>query len=377
MNQLIYFDNAATTSIDPKVVEAMLPYLSEHYGNPSSTYSIGRTTRAAIEAARHSIAQILNVQTSEIVFTSCGTEANNMALKGAVIYHQVNRIITSRIEHHCVLHTVEYLEQYHQVKIDYVNVSENGEVDLNHLEELLKADSHKTLVSLMHVNNELGTILDIKKVGDLCKAYNAMFHADTVQSFAHFPLDLQSINVDFITCSAHKFHGPKGAGFLFHRKKSKVASFVHGGGQERGYRAGTENVYGIVGLVTAAQIALEHLEKDSTYIRSIKTYFWNKLQTEFNDIGLNGNLDNCSYTILNVSFPNWTGGDMLLFNLDLEGVCVSGGSACSSGAASGSHVINTIKPNSDRINVRFSFSKHNTTEEVDKVIEILKKYINQ
>lgn len=376
MKSTIYFDNAATTALAPEVAEAMLPYLNEHYGNPSSIYSLGRDTRAAIETARKLIAQILNAQTSEIIFTSCGTEANNMAIKGAVIYHQVKRIITSPIEHHCVLHIADYLEQYHQVKIEYVQLLPDGMIDLENLSSLLKNDDTKTLVSLMYANNEIGNLLDIKKVSRICKENNALFHSDTVQAFGHFPIDVQAVDVDYLSASAHKFHGPKGIGFLYQKKKNRVASLLHGGGQERGYRAGTENVYGIVGLAKATEIAYQNLEKDSQYIQSVKDYFKEQLTSNFQDIQFNGNAKHSLFTVLNVSFPSNPLADMLLFNLDIEGVCASGGSACNSGASTGSHVIQAIQPNTNRHNIRFSFSKYNKKEEVDYVIQILKKYFS-
>jgi len=376
LKSTIYFDNAATTALAPEVAEAMLPYLNEHYGNPSSIYSLGRDTRAAIETARKLIAQILNAQTSEIIFTSCGTEANNMAIKGAVIYHQVKRIITSPIEHHCVLHIADYLEQYHQVKIEYVQLLPDGMIDLENLSSLLKNDDTKTLVSLMYANNEIGNLLDIKKVSRICKENNALFHSDTVQAFGHFPIDVQAVDVDYLSASAHKFHGPKGIGFLYQKKKNRVASLLHGGGQERGYRAGTENVYGIVGLAKATEIAYQNLEKDSQYIQSVKDYFKEQLTSNFQDIQFNGNAKHSLFTVLNVSFPSNPLADMLLFNLDIEGVCASGGSACNSGASTGSHVIQAIQPNTNRHNIRFSFSKYNKKEEVDYVIQILKKYFS-
>jgi cysteine desulfurase len=367
----IYFDNAATTSLEPKVLEAMLPYFTEHFGNPSSIYSYGRDTRAGIETARKTIAKILNAQTSEIIFTSGGTEANNMAIKGAVNYLEVKTIISSKIEHHCILHTLEYLEKYQQIKIEYVKLDNKGKVDIEHLEFLLNQSKEKTLVTLMHANNELGNLLPIEKVAQLCTQYQAYFHSDTVQTFGHLPIDTQALNVDFLSGSAHKFHGPKGVGFLYMRKKSKVQSFIHGGGQERGYRAGTENVYGIIGLAKAAEIAYKNLDNDKQYILDLKNYFIQKLNLHFADIQIIGDIENSLYTVLNVSFPANDKAFMLLFNLDLKGICASGGSACSSGAASGSHVINTIMPNSDRINIRFSFSKYNTKAEIDSVIQIL------
>ncbi|MFN8281611.1 MAG: cysteine desulfurase family protein [Chitinophagales bacterium] len=373
----VYFDNAATTPLDKDVLAAMMPYLTEHFGNPSSIYSYGRNTRAAIEEARKTIAALIGAQPGEIIFTSGGTEANNMAIKGAVLYLGVERIITSPIEHHCVEYTVDFCKDNLNVETQLVQIDENGNVDLDNLAALLKASDKKTLVTLMHANNEIGTLLDIEKVGAICKEHHALFHSDTVQTFAHFDIDVQKINVDFISGAAHKFHGPKGVGFLYMRKQNKVKSFIHGGGQERGFRAGTENVYGIVGLAEAAKIAYNNLEDDRKQILELKYYFKSQLLKHFDGVEFNGNTDERSlYTVLNVSFPPNDNGMMLLFNLDLEGVCVSGGSACSSGAGTGSHVITALKKDSERIAVRFSFSKHNTKEEVDFVVEKLVKILN-
>ena len=372
----VYFDNAATTAIDAEVVDAMLPYLREHFGNPSSQYSIGRDTRAAIEEARKTIAQLINAQANEIIFTSCATEANNMAIKGAVNDLGVRRIITSPIEHHCVENTIEYCKDKLEIEVVFVDIDDKGNVDLSHLDSLLQASDKKTLVSLMHANNEIGTLLDVEKVGALCKQYQAFFHSDTVQSVAHLPIDVQKMNIDFLVASAHKFHGPKGIGFLYMRKQNKVHPILHGGGQERGYRAGTENVYGIVGMAFAAQKAYQHLEEDKQYILGIKNYFLEQLQTNFPGIEINGNTDDRSlFTVLNVSFPPNDKSALLLFMLDMEGVCCSGGSACSSGASVGSHVIHALKKDENRVSIRFSFSKYNTKEEVDFAIEKLRKVI--
>lgn len=373
----VYFDNAATTPIDDEVVEAMLPYLREHFGNPSTQYSFGRDTRAAIEEARKTIAQLINAQTSEIIFTSGATEANNMAIKGAVNFLGIQRIITSPIEHHCVEYSVDFCRDNLNVETVLVKIDDKGNVDLADLESLLQSSDKKTMVTLMHANNEIGTLLPIEKVGALCKQYNALFHSDTVQTFAHFPLDVQAMNVDFISGAAHKFHGPKGVGFLFMRKQNKVQSFIHGGGQERGFRAGTENVYGIIGMATAAKKAYTNLENDRAAILEIKNYFIQTLKNNFTDIDFNGNLDEQSlFTVLNVSFPPSDKAALLLFMLDIEGICCSGGSACGSGASTGSHVIRALNKDENRVSIRFSFSKHNTKKEVDYVIEKLLKIYN-
>jgi cysteine desulfurase len=373
----VYFDNAATTAIDEEVLEAMMPYLKEHFGNPSTQYSFGRDTRAAIEDARKTIAQLIHATAGEIVFTSGATEANNTAIKGAVNYLGVERIITSPIEHHCVEYSVDYCRDNLKVETVHVKIDDKGNVDIAGVERLLQSSSKKTLVSLMHANNEIGTLLDIEKVGALCKQYNALFHSDTVQTFAHFPIDVQKMNIDFMAGAAHKFHGPKGVGFLYMRKQNKVQSFIHGGGQERGFRAGTENVYGIVGMAAAAKKAYLHLENDRTYILDLKNYFISKLKENFKDIDFNGNTNEQSlFTVLNVSFPPNDKSALLLFMLDMEGICCSGGSACGSGASTGSHVVRALHKDENRVSIRFSFSKHNTKTEVDYVIEKLLKIFN-
>jgi len=370
----VYFDNAATTAIDEEVLEAMMPYLKEHFGNPSTQYSFGRDTRAAVEEARNTIAKLINASAGEIVFASGATEANNTAIKGAVNYLGVERIITSPTEHHCVEYSIDFCRDNLKTEIAFVKIDDKGNVDLDDLEALLKASDKKTLVSLMHANNEIGTLLDVEKVGALCKEHHALFHSDTVQTFAHFPIDVQKMNVDFMSAAAHKFHGPKGVGFLYMRKNNKVQSLIHGGGQERGFRAGTENVYGIVGMAAAAKKAYANLEKDRAYILDIKNYFISKLKENFNDIDFNGNIDEHSlFTVLNVSFPPNDKSALLLFMLDMDGICCSGGSACGSGASAGSHVVRALNKDEHRVSIRFSFSKHNTKEEVDYVIEKLGK----
>ncbi|MFN8262656.1 MAG: cysteine desulfurase family protein [Chitinophagales bacterium] len=370
----VYFDNAATTPLDEEVLAAMMPYLKEHFGNPSTQYSYGRDTRAAIEEARKEIAQLINAQASEVVFTSGATESNNMVIKGAVNYLGVERIITSPIEHHCVEYSVVFCRDHLQVETAFVKIDDKGNIDFDDLETLLQSSSKKTLVLLMHANNEIGTLLDAERVGVLCKKYNALFHSDTVQTFAHFPIDVQKMNVDFISGAAHKFHGPKGIGFLYMRKQHKLQAYIHGGGQERGFRAGTENVYGIVGMAAAAKKAYANLENDKAYILGLKNYFIQQLQANFQDIDFNGNIDeNSLFTVLNVSFPPSDKAALLLFMLDIDGICCSGGSACGSGASAGSHVISALAKDENRVSIRFSFSKHNTKEEVDYVISKIKE----
>lgn len=368
----IYLDNAATTPLLPEVLEAMLPFLTDQFGNPSSQYSLGRQTRSAIEEARKNVAKLIHAHPSEIFFTSGGTESNNTAIKCSVRDLGVKRIITSPIEHHCVLHTVEEVE--HQgVEIVYLPVDNEGKISLLALRQSLSDTSKKTLVSLMHANNEIGTLIDLKQIGDLCREFGALFHSDTVPTFGHLPLNVQEIQVDFLSAAGHKFHGPKGIGLLFIRKGTAIKSFLHGGGQERNFRAGTENVYGIVGFSKAASIAYQNIDNDIVYTKNLKKYFIDKIKQVHPEIQFNGPTDeNAIYTILNVSFPKVGDASMILFSLDLDGICVSGGSACSSGANVGSHVIQALHKEKDTVNIRFSFSKLNTIEELDIVIDKLK-----
>lgn len=335
----IYFDNAATTAIDPEVLEAMMPYFTEKFGNPSSIYSYGRETRMAIEMARKSVAKILNALPSEIFFTSCGTESTNTAIAAAIHDLGCKHIISSPIEHHATLHTVEHYKKK-GIAVSFVKLLPDGHVDLNDLEALLSESKEKCLVTLMHANNEIGNMLDINKVGELCKKYGAIFHSDTVQTVGHFPFDLKNTNVHFITGSAHKFHGPKGVGILYIKQDIKVTPYVHGGGQERNMRAGTENIYGIVGFAKALELVTEHAEKDKESIRTIKSYMMEQLIQKIHAVTFNGDPNGESlYTVLSVNFPKTERSEMLLFNLDINNICTSGGSACTSGANAGSHVI--------------------------------------
>ena len=374
--QRIYFDNAATTSLDPVVLETMMPYLTEKFGNPSSIYSYGRETRMAIETARKSVAKILNAHPAEIFFTSGGTESSNTAIHASIRDLGCKHIITSPIEHHAVTHTVEHLDNMDVVKVSFVKLLPNGHVDLENLEELLAASEEKTLVSLMHANNEIGNMLDIHAVGEVCKLYNAIFHSDTVQTVGHFPFDLRKTPVHFITGASHKFHGPKGVGILYINENVRIKPFVHGGAQERNMRAGTENIYGIVGFAKALELATENHETDSAHIGTLKYYMLGQLKKNIKGVGFNGDvLGNSLYTVLSVSFPKTEKSEMILFNLDINNICASGGSACTSGAEQGSHVIRAINNNPNQVTVRFSFSKHNTKEEIDEVIEKLKSLV--
>ncbi|WP_332737311.1 cysteine desulfurase family protein [Flavihumibacter sp.] len=371
-----YFDNAATTSLDPAVLEAMMPYLTEKFGNPSSIYSYGRESRLAIENARKSVAKILNAHPAEIFFTSGGTESSNTAITAAVRNLGCKHIISSRIEHHATSHTIEYLHKKGEAALSYVKLLPDGHIDLEDLELLLKECEDKCLVTLMHANNEIGNLLNINAVGEICKKYNAIFHSDTVQTVGHYPFDLRKTPVHFITGASHKFHGPKGVGMLYINESVHIEPFLHGGSQERNMRAGTENLYGIVGFAKALEIATNNYEADSKYVASIKQYMGDQLKAHINGVEFNGDaFGNSLYAVLNVSFPKTEKSEMILFNLDISGICASGGSACTSGVDQGSHVIRAIKNNPNQVAVRFSFSKHNTKEEVDFVVDKLKGMI--
>lgn len=369
----VYLDNAATTPIAPEVVDVMIPVLRDGFGNPSSTHFYGRQAKALIETSRRTVAKHLNCQPSEIIFTSGGTEADNMALHSCVFNLGVTHIITSSLEHHAVGHTAEALAETGRVKVSYVKVDQKGHVNLAHLEELLNTEE-KTLVSLMHANNEIATILPLKRVSEICRKHNAYFHSDTVQTMGHYAFDLKELDIDFITCAAHKFHGPKGIGFLYVNKNTKAEALIHGGSQERGLRGGTENVYGIVGLAKAMDLAYENVLGHQNHVQGLKSYMIEQLKDAFSDITFHGETDpeRSLYTVLNVCFPRTKKAGMLLFTLDLKGVAVSGGSACSSGATKGSHVLEGINADMTRPNVRFSFSRYTTKEEIDYALEQVK-----
>lgn len=375
----VYFDNAATTQVRDAVIESMMTVAANNYGNPSSTHAFGRSSKALIERSRKNIAKFLNVSAGEIIFTSGGTEADNIALQCSVNHLGVSHIITSKIEHHAVLHTVEALERSQNIKVSYVNVNINGDIDYNHLEELLQ-DNGKTLVSLMLVNNEIGNILDVKRVGELCQQHKALFHCDAVQYVGHFKLDLEDIHIDFMASSAHKFHGPKGVGFMFIRKNSGLKPLILGGEQERGLRAGTEAVHNIVGMETALKLAYDNLEDEQSYVSNLKHYFISELKKAIPEVkfnGLSGDMENSTYTLVNVCLPFTSEqGQVLLFQLDLKGIACSKGSACQSGSLKGSHVLGEILSEDDmqKPSIRFSFSIYNTKEEIDYVVNVLKDF---
>lgn len=372
----IYFDNAATTSLDKEVLDAMLPYMTEKFGNPSSIYSYGRESRLGVENARKSVAKILGANPGEIFFTSGGTESTNTAVLAAIRDLGCRHIITSPIEHHATLHTTEYYHKTEGIRLSHVKLLANGHVDLEDLRQLLATSPERTLVSLMHANNEIGNLLDMQAVGNLCKEFDAIFHSDTVQTVGHYPFDLRNTHVHFINGAGHKFHGPKGVGILYINENLKITPFVHGGSQERNMRAGTENLYGIVGFAKALELATRDHEAHSAQINGVRMYMAEQLQKQIPGVTFNGDLFGRSlYTVLNASFPKTEKSEMILFNMDIAGICASGGSACTSGADIGSHVIAAVNPDAERIAVRFSFSKQNTNEEVDEVVAKLKEIL--
>lgn len=369
----IYFDNAATTPLCDEAFDAMVPYLKTHFGNPSSIYAEGRTARMAIEGARRSIAQHLNASVGEIFFTSGGTESNNMSIKCAVRDLGVRRIISSPTEHHCVLHTVEHVRDHDGVQVDWVRLTSEGRADLDHVAQLLAAgNGQKTLVTIMHANNEIGVMIDLDRLSALCVEHGALLHSDTVQTVGHFPIDVQKTKIGFLSGAAHKFHGPKGVGFVYINGDNQIKPFIDGGAQERNMRAGTENLPGIIGMARALENSYANLEAWRSHIEGLRAYFVAQLKNRIPGIAFNGDLDKDSlYTVLSISFPPNPKNDMLVEMLDIAGISASGGSACSSGAEKGSHVMHAIGHDPARKTVRFSFSHLNTIEEVDAVVDKL------
>jgi cysteine desulfurase len=370
----IFLDNASTTPIDPQVMAVMSDAMHHLYGNPSSIHAEGRAARAAIEQARKSIAQTLGASIGEIFFTSGGTESSNMVIKNAVRDLGIQRIISSPIEHHCVLHAIEAVQLTHQVEVEWVNLLSNGQIDLNHLQQLLQQNQLPTLVSLMHANNEIGTMIDLHLIGNLCHDHGALFHSDTVQTIGYFPFQLSELPVDFITGSAHKFYGPKGIGFVYINNDYSLRPFIDGGGQERHMRGGTENTYGILGIAKALELAYENIDFRRAQITELRNYMRQIINQEFPDCIFFGDPDNGHYKVLNVGFPPSPRVDMLLLNLDIASISVSGGSACTSGADAGSHVVDAIGGMDGWKAVRFSFSHHNTMQDIDEVIRQLHKF---
>ncbi len=369
----VYLDNAATTPMATEVIDEMTNVMKAQFGNPSSTHAFGREARGVIEVARRKIAKLIGAEPKEVVFTSGGTEADNMAIICAVEDLGVTRVISTTIEHHAVGHCLNGDQPF---KVDYVRVSDTGRVDLAHLEDLLQ-DDQKTLVSLMHANNEIGTLLDAEAVSALCKKYNAYFHSDTVQTMGHYTIDVNTFGADFLTCSAHKFHGPKGIGFLYVSKEVKMSPMIQGGSQERGMRGGTENITGIVGLAKALELANTDILEHQEHVQGLKTYMMAQLIARIPGVNFHGETspDKSLYTVLNVCFPPFENKSMLLFLLDLDGIASSGGSACTSGASVGSHVLRGIQADINRPNARFSFSRYTTMEEINYVLEIIEKIV--
>lgn len=374
----VYLDNAATTPLDPEVVSAMTDVLANCYGNPSAQHAIGRNAKGIMEMARRKIAEIINAKPSEILFTAGGTEADNIVIRSAVHDLGVKHIITSPIEHHAVLNTVEEMHHKGLAEMHLVTINDKGEVDLAHLEQLA-SKYPGSLITLMHANNEIGTLIDLKKVSEIAKKHNCIFHSDTVQTMGHYKIDVQEIGLDFLACSAHKFNGPKGSGFLYVRNTHKLKPIITGGGQEKNMRAGTENLYGIVGLAKALEISDRIIPEEQKRLQSLKTLMRKLITEQIPGVGFNGadNDEKNLYTVLNVSLPPNAAGEMLLFKLDIEGVCASGGSACSSGASKGSHVLAAIHHPDERTGVRFSFGKFTTEEDIRFAVQKLKKVISE
>ncbi len=372
----VYLDNAATTAISQEVIEKMTEVMLSTYGNPSSIHAEGRAARSLIEESRKKVANAIGASVSEIFFTSGGTESNNMFLNCAVRDLGVQRIISSCTEHHCILHTLEKLEHENKIELVLLDVCGKGKVDLEELQGLLDDKSKKTLVSLMHSNNEIGTMINLDEISDLCKTNDVLFHSDTVQTMGFYPIDVSKTKIDFLSGSAHKFHGPKGAGFIYINADCQIKPFITGGSQERNMRAGTENIYGIVGLATALELAINNMEKNRAYVTEIRNYFIEQLQANFDDIQFNGDYTgNAHFKVISVSFPPSPKSELMLLNLDICGISASGGSACSSGAEAGSHVLKSIGAAADRKSIRFSFSHYNKMEEVDYVLDKLKTII--
>lgn len=369
----IYLDNAATTPMREEVIQAMTEAMRTHHGNPSSIHADGRSVRAAIEASRKKIAEMFNASIGEIFFTSGGTESNNMAIKCAVRDLGVRRIISSPIEHHCVGHSLDAVISQ-GVKVDMLSVNGKGQINYDELTEVLQnGDGTPTLVSIMHANNEIGTVQDMQRISEICEQYGAYLHSDTVQTIGHLPIDVTKTKIHFFSGGAHKFHGPKGCGFIYINAEAVVKPYIDGGSQERNMRAGTENVYGIVGMAKALELACENMEEYRTHIEEVRSHLKKRLSEEFEDIHFHGDHDgDYLYTVLSVCFPSSPKSSMLLLLLDMAGVSASGGSACSSGAEKGSHVLEAIGADTSRKSIRFSFSHDNTIEEIDYLIEKLK-----
>lgn len=372
----VYLDNAATSPMDPAVINAITEVMQSTFGNPSASHSIGRSAKAVIETARKKIAAYINAEPKEIIFTSGGTEADNMAIRCAVNDLGVKHIITSPIEHKAVLSTSQEIADKGDIELHLIDVDQYGVVDLDQLEKVA-SQYPNALISLMHANNEIGTLLDYQRVAQIAKANNCFFHSDTVQTMGHYRYDVQEFGADFLTCSAHKLHGPKGIGFLYVNKKLNLKALITGGGQEGNYRAGTENVMGIVGLSKSLELAFDHIEAEQKQIYAVKKYMIDQLATHIPEVQINGlqSMEGGLYTVLNCSLPPQDNNELILFQLDIEGVCCSGGSACNSGAAIGSHVLNAVKHDPNRKAIRFSFGRFTVNEDIDYAVGVLSKLL--
>lgn len=374
----VYLDNAATTPLDPEVVTAMTEVLSNYYGNPSAQHAIGRTAKGILEIARRNVAELINAKPSEILFTSGGTEADNIVIRSAVMDLGIKNIITSPIEHHAVLYTAEEMHEKGLAELHLVKINDKGEIDLENL-ELLASLYPESLISIMHANNEIGTIADLKAISEIAKKYHCIFHSDTVQTMGHYKIDVEELGIDFLACSAHKFNGPKGTGFLYIKNIHKLKPIITGGGQEKNLRAGTENLHGIVGLAKALEISNKIIDEKQKKIFSLKKLMIELIKEKIQGAGFNGVISDTGglYTVLNVSIPPNPIGEMLLFKLDIEGVCVSGGSACSSGSNKGSHVLAAINHPDDRTGLRFSFGKFTNEEDIRFAVDKLQKILSE
>ncbi len=367
----VYLDNAATTPVAPEVARAMMEVYQTVHGNPSSTHAAGRKAKALVETSRRAIARHLNCPARSICFTSGGTEADNHAIQSSVRRLGVKRIVTSAAEHSAVIKASEMVGAEFNVEVVHVKHLPAGEVDLADLETILGASSKKTLVSLMHANNEVGVMIDLKVISQLCRQHDALLHSDTVQTMGHYPMNLVDLDVDFLTCSAHKFHGPKGSGFLYVNPALRVEGMIVGGGQERLMRGGTENVAGIVGLRAAMDLAFVHMASHEAHVRQLKRLMVEGLKKEVPGVTFNGDShkEDRLYTVLNVKFPPHPNSGMAVFLMDLEGIACSGGSACSSGATMGSHVLRALDfHEANKSSVRFSFSRYNTEGDIQRAL---------
>jgi len=369
----VYLDNAATTPLSIDVFKAMEPYFFDNFGNPSSTHYHGRQAKSILENSRSTIADLLNTDPDHIIFTSGGTEADNTAILAGIRSNGIKLAITTKFEHHAVLNTLKTLERDQEIRLIYLEHDQDGNLSIPHLERLLNTNG-KAFVSVMHGNNEVGNLNDIEEIGSVCRKYGAVFHSDTVQTMGQYQYDTQKLNADFLVGSAHKFHGPKGVGFLYKKSLAALRPFINGGSQERGQRSGTENITGIVGLAKALELACQNRDNYQAHINGLKKRMIEKLTTQIPGVRFNGNSARINLslsTVLSLSVPEPLNGQSPLIYLDQQNICASGGSACSSRSATGSHVLSALGDNFERSTIRFSFSRYNTTEDIDYAAEKL------